>query len=161
MTTRGEFRATYTDAVTGDVKPAWQFVVENTDPRYVAFELDVLWATDGVADPVALLNRYASRIKMLHIKDGISVADPANATPVPVGQGEMDFRPILEAARRRVDYYFYEQDPPFGGSGVRSVRQRSGGVHLPRLLPVLSRTQENPGPALMAPVRRSSAGTPL
>ena len=82
MTTRGEFRATYTDPVTGDVKPAWQFVVENTDPRYVAFELDVLWATDGGADPVALLNRYGSRIKMLHIKDGISVADPANATPV-------------------------------------------------------------------------------
>ena len=79
MTTRGEFRATYTDPVTGDVKPAWQFVVENTDPRYVVFELDVLWATDGGADPVALLNRYGSRIKMLPINDGISVADPANA----------------------------------------------------------------------------------
>ena len=111
---QGEFRTTYTDPVTGEVKPAWQFLVENTDPRYVAFELDVLWATDGGADPVALLNRYGSRIKMLHIKDGINVADPANATPVPMGQGEMDFRPILEAARRHVDYYFYEQDPPFG-----------------------------------------------
>ena len=32
---------------------------------------------------------------MLHIKDGINVADPANATPVPMGQGEMDFAPIL------------------------------------------------------------------
>ena len=89
---QGEFRTTYTDPVTGEVKPAWQILVENTDPRYVAFELDVLWATDGGADPVALLNRYGSRIKMLHIKDGINVADPANATPVPMGQGEMDFR---------------------------------------------------------------------
>ena len=109
-----EFRTTYPDPVTGEVKPAWQYLVENTDPRYVTFELDVLWATDGGADPVALLNRYGDRIKMLHIKDGINVADPANATPVPMGQGEMDFAPILRAARRHVDYHFYEQDPPFG-----------------------------------------------
>jgi sugar phosphate isomerase/epimerase len=56
----------------------------------------------------------------LHVRDRassgrrINVADPANATPVPLGEGEMDFRPILEAARRHVEYYFYEQDPPFG-----------------------------------------------
>jgi len=111
---QGEFRTMYADPVTGEMKSAWQILVENTDPRYVTFELDVLWATDGGADPVALLNRYGDRIKMLHIKDGINVAAPANATPVPMGQGEMDFAPILRAARRYVDYYFYEQDPPFG-----------------------------------------------
>ena len=111
---QGEFRTMYADPATGEMKSAWQILVENTDPRYVTFEVDVLWATDGGADPVALLNRYGDRIKMLHIKDGINVADPANATPVPMGQGEMDFAPILRAARRHVDYYFYEQDPPFG-----------------------------------------------
>ena len=109
-----EFRTQYTDAVTGELKSAWQILVENTDPRYVAFQLDVLWATDGGADPVALLRRFGDRIFALHVKDGINVADPANATPVPMGEGEMVFEPILRAAEGHVKYYIYEQDPPFG-----------------------------------------------
>ena len=109
-----EFRTQYADPVTGEMKSAWQILVENTDPRYVTFQLDVLWATDGGADPVALLRRFGDRIFSLHVKDGINVADPANATPVPMGQGEMVFEPILRAAEGHVKYYIYEQDPPFG-----------------------------------------------
>ncbi len=109
-----EFRTKYVDPATGEAKSAWQILVENTNPRYVTFQLDVLWATDGGADPVALLRRYGNRIFSLHVKDGINVAAPANATPVPIGQGEMVFEPILRAAEGHVKYYFYEQDPPFG-----------------------------------------------
>ena len=111
---QGEFRTKYADPATGEMKSAWQILVENTDPRYVTFQLDVLWATDGGADPVALLNRFGERIFALHVKDGINVAAPANATPVPMGQGEMVFEPILRAAEGHVKYYIYEQDPPFG-----------------------------------------------
>ena len=99
-----EFRTQYADPVTGEMKSAWQILVENTDPRYVTFQLDVLWATDGGADPVALLRRFGDRIFSLHVKDGINVADPANATPVPMGQGEMVFEPILRAAEGHVKY---------------------------------------------------------
>jgi sugar phosphate isomerase/epimerase len=109
-----EFRTRYVDPTTGETKSAWQILVENTDPRYVTFQLDVLWATDGGADPVDLLRRFGRRIFSLHVKDGTGVADPANATPVPMGQGEMVFEPILRAAERHVKYYIYEQDPPFG-----------------------------------------------
>jgi sugar phosphate isomerase/epimerase len=110
-----EFRTMYPDPETGELKSAWQIIVENTNPRWVAFQVDVLWATDGGADPVELLTQYPDRIKLLHIKDGINVADPANATPVPLGQGEMVFEPILRAAHDAgVRYYVYEQDPPFG-----------------------------------------------
>jgi sugar phosphate isomerase/epimerase len=109
-----EFRTRYVDPTTGETKSAWQILVENTDPRYVTFQLDVLWATDGGADPVDLLRRFGRRIFSLHVKDGINVADPANATPVPMGQGEMVFEPILRAAERHAKYYIYEQDPPFG-----------------------------------------------
>lgn len=109
-----EFRTRHTDPVTGVTKSAWEILVENTDPRYVTFQLDVLWATDGGADPVDLLRRYGDRIFSLHVKDGINVAAPANATPVPMGDGEMVFEPILRAAEGHVKYYIYEQDPPFG-----------------------------------------------
>jgi sugar phosphate isomerase/epimerase len=109
-----EFRNQFEDPETGEMKSAWQFLVENTERRYVAFQLDLLWATDGGADPVQLLKQYGHRIKLLHVKDGINVADPANATPVPMGDGEMVFEPILRAAKGKVRFYIYEQDPPFG-----------------------------------------------
>ena len=109
-----EFRTRYVDPMTGETKSAWQILVENTDPRYVTFQLDVLWATDGGADPVDLLRRFGRRIFSLHVKDGTGVADPANATPVPMGECEIVFEPILRAAERHVTYYIYEQDPPFG-----------------------------------------------
>jgi len=111
---QGEFRTTYEDPDTGEMKSAWQIIVENTDRRFVTFQLDVLWAADGGADPVELLKRYPRRIKLLHMKDGINVEDPANATPVPMGEGEMVFEPILRAAKGKVRLYVYEQDPPFG-----------------------------------------------
>jgi sugar phosphate isomerase/epimerase len=110
---QGEFRTQYADPATGEMKSAWQILVENTDPRYVTFQLDVLWATDGGADPVDLLRRFGRRIFSLHVKDGINVAAPANATPVPMGEGEMVFEPILRAAEPYVELYIYEQDPPF------------------------------------------------
>jgi sugar phosphate isomerase/epimerase len=111
---QGEFRTMYVDPSDGETKSAWQILVENTEPRYVTFQVDVLWAADGGADPVELLERYGHRIKMLHVKDGINVADPVNATPVPMGEGEMEFEPILRAAKGKVKFYIYEQDPPFG-----------------------------------------------
>jgi sugar phosphate isomerase/epimerase len=97
-----EFRTTYPDPVTGEVKSAWQIIMENSDPRFVEAQLDLLWSTDGGADPVALLNTYGDRIRTLHVKDGINVADPVNATPVPMGQGEMVFEPILRAAQGKI-----------------------------------------------------------
>lgn len=107
-----EFRQKYADPVTGEMKSAWQILVENTDPRYVTFQLDIMWATNGGADPVALLNRYGKRIFSLHVKDGINLT-AERATPVTMGQGDMVFEPILRAAERHVRYYIYEHDPPF------------------------------------------------
>jgi sugar phosphate isomerase/epimerase len=108
-----EFRTTYVE--NGVTKSAWQILVERTDPRYVAFQLDVMWATDGGADPVQLLRTYGKRIFSLHVKDGINIAAPQNATAVPLGDGEMNFEPIIRAAKAaKIKLYYYEQDPPFG-----------------------------------------------
>ena len=159
---QGEFRTQYADPETGEMKSAWQILVENTDPRYVAFQLDVLWATDGGADPVALLERYGRRIFSLHVKDGINVADPANATPVPMGQGEMVFEPILRAAERYVEFYIYEQDPPFGDPTFDPFASAQRGVRIPRPRPLLRGSAGGAarGPARAAPFQ-AGPGTQL
>lgn len=54
-------------------RPTGEFIeklfIENTDPSKVFFELDVYWTVMGQQDPVAWINNYADRIKLLHIKD--------------------------------------------------------------------------------------------
>ena len=45
------------------------FLIANTDPDKVFFQLDVYWITVGGQDPVAYLQKYPTRFKVLHIKD--------------------------------------------------------------------------------------------
>ena len=45
------------------------YMIENTDPDKVFFELDVYWAVIGEASPVDYFHKYPGRFKMLHIKD--------------------------------------------------------------------------------------------
>jgi sugar phosphate isomerase/epimerase len=45
------------------------FLIANTDPDKVLFQLDVYWTTVGGQDPVAYIKKYPTRIKLLHIKD--------------------------------------------------------------------------------------------
>ncbi len=56
-------------------KVMWEYLVENTDPRYVCFEMDVYWCTKGGKDPVAYLKKYPKRIEMLHIKDEFVIGE--------------------------------------------------------------------------------------
>ena len=52
-----------------DDKPIYDYMLANTSPRHVLFQLDVYWIKKGGYDPVDYMKRYADRIKILHIKD--------------------------------------------------------------------------------------------
>ena len=45
------------------------FLLANTDPDKVFFQMDVYWISVGGQDPVAYLKKYPTRFKLLHIKD--------------------------------------------------------------------------------------------
>lgn len=64
----------------------WEYLVENTDPRYVCFELDVYWCTKGGKNPVEYLKKYPKRIKMLHVKDDFVIGE----------SGDIDFESIFK-----------------------------------------------------------------
>ncbi|GAB2795005.1 sugar phosphate isomerase/epimerase [Rhabdobacter roseus] len=95
----------------------FDYMVENTDPKYVSFEMDVLWTKHGGADPVALLNKYGNRFKLMHLKDlkkGV-VGDLTGGTPaendVPLGTGQIDFPAVLKAAKKAgIKHYFIEDE---------------------------------------------------
>ncbi|MGA7062831.1 MAG: sugar phosphate isomerase/epimerase [Candidatus Acidiferrales bacterium] len=85
-----------------------------TDPQYVKMELDCGWMVLGGQNPAYYLERYPERYYMLHVKDFKIVGAVNPATPPPsteLGRGSIDYRPILEAAKKtRVKHMFVEQE---------------------------------------------------
>ena len=47
----------------------YDFMIENTDPETVFFQMDVYWAVMGQACPVEYFRKYPGRFHLLHIKD--------------------------------------------------------------------------------------------
>ena len=97
----------------GTLKSAWQILYENTDPRYVVFQLDVGWATIAGEDPVALVEQFGDRIELFHVKDVIDVGKPTQRQTT-VGQGEVDWAALFAASIGQIHQYVIEQDPPSG-----------------------------------------------
>ncbi len=86
-------------------------LVAVTTPGLVFFELDAFWAAVGGFDPAQVIKDNADRIALLHLKDG-SIGQGSHQD-APFGQGDLEWDPILEAARAAsVSWYITEQDVP-------------------------------------------------
>jgi sugar phosphate isomerase/epimerase len=108
----GEFTTRYVDPETGELKSAWQILVENTDPRYVTFQLDVGWTTIAGEDAVALVEQFGDRIELLHVKDAIVTVPNTTWQQTTIGEGDVDWASLFAAAQGKVKLYVLEQDPP-------------------------------------------------
>ncbi|MFN8241760.1 MAG: sugar phosphate isomerase/epimerase [Bacteroidales bacterium] len=62
-----------------------EFLIANTDPSKVFFQMDVYWVTIGGDNPVSLLQKYPDRFKVLHIKDDYVIGE----------SGSIDFKAIF------------------------------------------------------------------
>jgi sugar phosphate isomerase/epimerase len=83
-------------------------LIDATDPALVSFEMDIYWIVNGGGDPLAFLQRYPNRFKMLHVKDSMGPPDNKMAD---VGVGVIDFGKIFAAANG-IEHYFVEHDQP-------------------------------------------------
>ncbi|MFT4832032.1 MAG: sugar phosphate isomerase/epimerase [Psychroserpens sp.] len=87
------------------------YLLENTDPKYVNFQMDLFWVTKAGADPLVYFEKYPGRFKIWHVKD---MDDQGRFAPV--GNGTIDFARIL--AKKELSgmkYYMVEQDMTFDG----------------------------------------------
>jgi sugar phosphate isomerase/epimerase len=84
----------------------YDFMLQNTDPDKVMFQLDLYWIEVGGADPVAYFEKYPGRFVLWHIKDEAELGE----------NGIMNFRPAFENAKKsgveqivvEVEKYNYE-----------------------------------------------------
>ncbi|QLG29007.1 sugar phosphate isomerase/epimerase [Halorarum halophilum] len=73
----------------------------------VGLELDVGWAGAAGYDPLALLDEYADRLGLVHLKD----YDAGTGDVVEVGEGDLDVDAIVAATREHgVDWLIYEAE---------------------------------------------------
>ncbi|MCP4884931.1 MAG: sugar phosphate isomerase/epimerase [Flavobacteriales bacterium] len=94
------------------------YLLENTDPEYVNFQMDLYWVTKAGADPLAYFEKYPDRFKLWHVKD---MDDQGRFTPV--GNGTIDFGKILkEKELSGMKYYFVEQDRTFNMKPMEAIK---------------------------------------
>jgi sugar phosphate isomerase/epimerase len=96
-------------------------LLADTDADLVKLELDCGWMIAAGQNPVEYLLAHPDRYRMLHIKDFKAVVKPTyglregdSPESAELGQGVIDYMPIVKAARRAgIEYYFVEEEPPF------------------------------------------------
>ncbi len=82
-----------------DGQRIYDFMLQHTDPEKVMFQMDLYWAVEGGADPVAYFDKYPGRFEMWHIKDEAEIG----------ASGKMDFKRIFENKEKAgVKYYVVE-----------------------------------------------------
>lgn len=95
----------------------FDYLVANTDPRYLNFEMDVFWVKHPGQDPVALLKKYPNRFPLMHLKDRRH-GTPGNQngradveSNVVLGTGDVGIAAIMQQAEKAgVKHYFIEDE---------------------------------------------------
>ena len=94
----------------------YDFIVNKTDPKYVSFELDVLWAFFPGFDPAQLLNKYGNRFKLIHLKDlrkgvqGDMSGGTSAKNTVVLGTGQLDIPSIIVSGKKAGIQHYYIED---------------------------------------------------
>jgi sugar phosphate isomerase/epimerase len=101
------------------------YLLENLDPEYVNFQMDLYWVTKAGADPFAYFEKYPGRFKIWHVKD---MDDQGRFAPV--GRGTIDFEKILKKkSLSGMKYYMVEQDRTFDGlKPLEAIRISHDGI---------------------------------
>jgi len=97
----------------------FDYMMEQTDPEYVSYEIDILWTFFPGVDPAALINKYSDRFKLMHLKDlkkGVE-GNMSGGTPkendVVLGTGQLDLPAILKAAKEAgIEHFYIEDESP-------------------------------------------------
>ncbi len=87
------------------------FLMKETDPELVLYEMDIYWVITAGADPVEYLEKYPGRFTLCHIKDRMKNAGDERQASCNLGTGIIDFPTILKRAKERgMEYFIMEQE---------------------------------------------------
>lgn len=93
-------------------------LMQETNPKHVAFQMDTVWVFFPGQDPAAWLRKYPGRWELVHLKDlkrGVARGELTGKTDpnndVALGTGQLNWPEILRAAKETgVKRYFIEDE---------------------------------------------------
>jgi len=95
----------------------FDYIAKNTDPKYVNFEMDILWTFFPGIDPAKLLEQYPTRFKLMHVKDlkkgivGNLSGGTSSENDVALGTGQLNLPAIMKAAKKaKIQHYYIEDE---------------------------------------------------
>ena len=97
----------------------YEIVLEQTDPALVKLQLDLYWvAHDSKLTASQWIDRFPGRFVMWHIKD----MHRESRDYTELGNGSIDFHPILpEAKRSGLEFYYLEQGGNYAVNSMQSI----------------------------------------
>jgi len=79
--------------------------------QYLKVEMDIGWVQYSGLDPIALIQKYAGRLPLLHLKDFRKGEPGSGIDTVELGRGDLPLVPIIQAASdSEVEWLIVEQD---------------------------------------------------
>jgi sugar phosphate isomerase/epimerase len=90
----------------------YDFMLNNTDPEKVMFQMDLYWVVEGGKDPVDYITRYPGRFENWHVKDDAEVG----------ASGEIDFERIFEHTETSGVKYFVIEVEKYNYEPLESVK---------------------------------------
>ncbi|MCL6260725.1 sugar phosphate isomerase/epimerase [Aquiflexum sp. TKW24L] len=102
------------------------YMLNNTDPGLVDFEMDTYWVYTAGKDPIEYIKKYPNRFTLGHVKDKsgeLEFSEPNGSTII--GTGIMDFPSILRAGMDNgMDYFIVEQER-FDGTNPMEAAEKN------------------------------------
>ncbi|WP_040401229.1 sugar phosphate isomerase/epimerase family protein [Cecembia lonarensis] len=102
------------------------FLMENTDPDLVDFEMDTYWVYTAGKDPIDYIKKYPNRFTLGHVKDksaDLPFDEPNGSTLI--GKGLMDFPAILRAGMDNGMKYFIVEQERFDDTDPMEAARRN------------------------------------
>jgi sugar phosphate isomerase/epimerase len=98
-------------------------MMKNTDAKIVDFEMDLYWTRVAGIDPLAYMDKFPNRFKLVHVKDLIKVNTPEGHESCVIGKGTIDYKSLLpQVAKRGVQHMIVEQEAYTGTNEVDAAK---------------------------------------
>lgn len=91
----------------------YDYMLENTDPQKVMFQLDLYWIMVGGKDAIDYFKKYPKRFELWHVKDEKELGE----------SGKMDFKPIFMKASQSGMQEIIVEVERYSFEPLESVRQ--------------------------------------
>lgn len=103
----GEFK-------TVDGQIIYDYMLKNTDPKKVMFEMDLYWITEGGKNPIDYFKAYPGRFELWHVKDKRELGG---------SDAVMDFKPIFANAKTAGMKKIIVEVEEFNSNPIDGVKQ--------------------------------------